>query len=400
MSSDRSKFSTEKGSLAAFPECDRTGPLFGPNPLKLGVFGLNVSSAGGITAAGDRHEIDWAQNVRLTRQAEDAGFEATVPFARWRGFEGATNPWGQSFETYTWAAGLAAASSRIAVFSTSHVLTVSPILAAKQLSTIDHISSGRAALNTVSGWFQKELAMFGVGDLDHDARYAYAEEWMEILIRLWTQSETFDYAGRFFNIRDAYQQPKSIQTPRPPVMNAGYSPVGNDFAARWADIAFIAPDTGNIANAKAKVGAMRQLAAGYGRTIQVWMTASVLCAETEAAAQAEVSRYTDEQGDPVARANAVLWTMSGAQMPAERREAQARKTAVGLGYPLVGTAKQIAESMTQLSEVGVDGLCMTWVNYERGLQQFVDDILPLLERSGLRHRKQSGRVALDSKADP
>jgi FMNH2-dependent dimethyl sulfone monooxygenase len=134
-----------------------------------------------------------------------AGFEAAVPFARWRGFEGASNPWGKSFEPYTWAAGLAAVTSRIAVVSTSHVLTVSPIMAAKQISTVDHISNGRAVLNTVSGWFQKELKMFGVGELDHDARYAYAEEWMEILLRLWTQSDTFDFDGRYLNARDAYQ---------------------------------------------------------------------------------------------------------------------------------------------------------------------------------------------------
>lgn len=126
-----------------FPACARSGPLFGPNRMKLGVFGLNLSSAGGITAAKDRHEIDWEQNRRLVLLAEKAGFEAAVPVARWRGFEGASNPWGQSFETYTWAAGLAAATSRIAIFSTSHVLTVSPVLAAKQISTIDHISNGR-----------------------------------------------------------------------------------------------------------------------------------------------------------------------------------------------------------------------------------------------------------------
>jgi hypothetical protein len=55
--------------------------------MKLGIFGLNVSAAGGLTKDPSRHELDWDQNVRLVQQAERAGFEAAIPFARWRGFE-------------------------------------------------------------------------------------------------------------------------------------------------------------------------------------------------------------------------------------------------------------------------------------------------------------------------
>ena len=83
------------------PDCDRSGPLFSNSRIKLGVFGLNLTSAAGITAAKDRHEVNWEQNVRLVKMADEAGFEAAVPVARWRGFEGASNPWGESFETYT-----------------------------------------------------------------------------------------------------------------------------------------------------------------------------------------------------------------------------------------------------------------------------------------------------------
>src|SRR5258708_24032102 len=70
-----------------FPGCAKTGPLFGPNKLKLGIFGLNVSSAGALTTAKDRHEIDWDQNVRLVQAAEAAGFRDPVPFPRRRGVE-------------------------------------------------------------------------------------------------------------------------------------------------------------------------------------------------------------------------------------------------------------------------------------------------------------------------
>ena len=97
---------------------DRRGPLFADTGMKLGIFGFNVSSGGGLSKSPTRYEIDWEQNVRLAQRAEAAGFEAAIPFSRWRGFEGETNPWGRSFETYTWAAGLAARTSRITVFAT------------------------------------------------------------------------------------------------------------------------------------------------------------------------------------------------------------------------------------------------------------------------------------------
>ena len=60
--------------------------------------------------------------------ADRAGIEALVPVARWKGFGGKTNFNGTCFETYTWAAGLAAATRQVAVFSTSHVPTVHPIV--------------------------------------------------------------------------------------------------------------------------------------------------------------------------------------------------------------------------------------------------------------------------------
>ena len=361
-----------------FPECARTGPLFGPNKLKLGIFGLNVSSAGALTTAKDRHEIEWDQNVRLVQAAEAAGFEAAVPFARWRGFEGLSNPCGNSFESFTWAAGIGAVTSKIAVFSTSNVMTISPVMAAKQLTTIDHISHGRAVLNVVSGWFEKELRMFGVADLGHDERYAYAAEWMEILLRLWTQNNSFDFQGDFLQVLEGYQQPKSVQVPRPPVMNAAFSPVGHKFAARWADIAFVSPDGANPESARQKVSALRDLAAELGRELQIWVSASVTCAPTEQGARRELARYIETEGDSAARDNVINWTMGGARIPEERRKT------VGSGYPLIGSPEQVAEQMAALSGAGVDGLCLTWVNYEHGFPFFASEVLPRLAQAGVR----------------
>jgi dimethylsulfone monooxygenase len=377
--------SESKSTLTAtFPDCDRSGPVFGPNRMKFGIFGLNLSSAAGITAAKDRHEIDWKQNVRLVQMAEKAGFEAAVPVARWRGFEGASNPWGESFETYTWAAGLASVTSRIGIFSTSHVLTVSPVLAAKAIATIDQISGGRVVLNVVAGWFKKELDMFGVGSLDSAARYAYTAEWMEVLLGLWTRDKTFDFSGKYISVKDGYQQPKAVQRPRPPVMNAAMSPVGHAFAAKWADIAFVSIDSSVPEEIKSKVGTVRQLAANNGRELQIWAATLVLCAPTEAEAQDEIARYIEREGDQAASANRTAWGLAGERPSQERKDTMKAKGSVDGGLSLIGTPEQIAKTIIQLSEAGIDGLCLSWFNFEKGLPVFIEHVLPLLERAGVR----------------
>ncbi|WP_033293107.1 LLM class flavin-dependent oxidoreductase [Amycolatopsis jejuensis] len=367
-----------------------TGPLFADTGLKLGVFGLNVTSAGAVTASPERHEIDWDQNVRLVRMAEDAGFEAAIPFSRWRGFEGRTNPWGNSFDPYTWAAALAALTSRITLFATSHCLTVSPVMAAKQIATIDAVSGGRIGLNVVAGWFAKELRMFGVETLDHDARYGYSEEWLDIVLRLWEGGEDFDFTGKWLTVESGYSRPAPIRQPHPPIMNAAFSSRGHQLAARYADLSFVSAL--DAASARKKVGEIREVAEGFGREQSVWIAASVVCAETDQEAQEMVRRWSEVDADEVAVRNAIEWTMGGAHMPEEQHRQLAKAVASTMaGYPLVGTPERIAAQLADLQASGVDGVALTWMNYETGIPRFIDEVLPILEREGVRQPVGSTR---------
>ena len=54
------------------------------------------------------------------------------------------------------------------------------------------------------------------------------------------------------------------------------------------------------------------------------------------------------------------------------------------GYPLVGSAEDVAGTMSALSAAGVDGLLLTWLDYEGGLTRLAEGVLPRLEQSGLR----------------
>ena len=73
--------------------------------------------------------------------------------------------------------------------------TVHPILAAKQATTIDHVTNGRFSLNIVTGWYQPEIEMFGEAMMEHDMRYERATEWLDVIKLLWTREDEFDFAG-------------------------------------------------------------------------------------------------------------------------------------------------------------------------------------------------------------
>ena len=114
----------------------------------------------------------------------------TVPFRCVVGFGGKSNHNDRAFETCTWAAAVAAVTSRISVFATVHVQSIHPVRMAKEAVTIDHISRGRFGLNVVAAYVEQETEMFGVDWVSNEDRYGYATEWMEILRRVWS-GETF-----------------------------------------------------------------------------------------------------------------------------------------------------------------------------------------------------------------
>jgi dimethylsulfone monooxygenase len=361
--------------------------LFGPNRLKLGVFGANLGGGCVATQVSRGLPATWPATLEIATLADQAGLEALVPVARWKGFGGATNFSGDSFETYTWAAGLGAQTQRLTPFATSHVPTIHPIVAAKQATTIDHLTQGRFALNVVCGWFGNEFAMFGRPMMDHETRYDYAEEWLEIVRRLWTAEDEWDFQGRYFRIERGFMQPKPLQRPHPPIMNAGRSGTGNRFAARYADIVFTSFWESGHTGAGAAVSTLRRLAREeFDREVQVWSTAFVLCRPTEREAREALHQVVEQRGDWVAIDNlAQAIRMEDPNVAPDVMRARKARLMTGYGsYPLVGTAEQIVDELVRLSADGIDGLALTWVDYALELRQFIAEILPLLRQAGLR----------------
>ncbi|MFC5141428.1 LLM class flavin-dependent oxidoreductase [Actinomycetospora rhizophila] len=362
-------------------------PLLRSNTLKLGLFCTNGSGAS-QTLVPEAHEMDWDLSLRTARAADRAGLEAVVPFARWKGYpEGRPeHRSGRVMEPFTWAAGIAAATENIGVFATSHAPTMHPIVAAKQAATVDHISRGRFALNVVGGWNRPELEMFGAPMREHDERYDHLAEWLEVIRKLWAETEEFDFHGRFFDVVGGVSQPKPVQ-PTIPIMNAGGSPRGMRFAAEHADLCFVIVQSEQEDAIRAQVeGYQRMARAEFGREVRLWTHTVVVQRDTQAEAEAYLRRFSQELED-VESVDAWM-RLQGANtqvVPPGVMAAMRQRFAAGAGgFPLVGTAETIAERLEMLSAAGIEGALLTWVDYDAGLADFTRDVLPRLERAGLR----------------
>lgn len=358
------------------------GPLGGAHRFKLGVFSMNADGGLAITTVPERWTARWKDNLAAARIAEEGGLDFLLPIARWKGFGGRTRVREWSFETFTWAAGLAAATSRIGLFMTVHVPLVHPVYAAKALATVDHISAGRAGLNIVCGWNPDEFAMFGA--TPSERAYDQAAEWITIVERAYAAEEPFDFAGEFYRLKGVVSRPASLQRPRPVTMNAAFGDPGRNFAARHCDYLF--STFSDIADGARHVADIRDRAARAGREVGICTVAHVVCRDSQDEAEAYYHRYAVEMADHAA----VDAHMAGKKAFSRSHDPEAydryrQRFAGGAGsYPLVGTPEHVAAELLRIAEQGYQGAALSFVNYTAELPFFCRRVLPLLRDAGLR----------------
>ena len=359
-------------------------PMRRQGRFKLGLFAANCSNGMSVTTVPERWDASWDNNRRLAEMADAAGLDFLLPIARWIGYGGdAINFQRDVLETTTWAAGLLAATRDIAVITTVHAAANNPVVVAKQIATLDQIGHGRAGLNVVAGWNAPEYAALGL-DLpaDHQTRYAYAQEWLDVIRRLWTTEDSFDFAGRFFKLRDVHSHPHPVDG-GVPLVNAAGSGEGRAFAVRNAD--FLFTPAIDLSRSVEEIGALKQGGSAAGRAVDVLTFAHVVCRPTEAEARAYYDHYVG-QTDWTATDNLVNLQFAHAQsFPHDLLALIRERMAAGHGgYPLTGTPAQVADGIGRLAEAGFGGTTLSFVNYADEFPYFRDEVLPLLEARGLR----------------
>lgn len=355
---------------------------FGSNPFELGLFSFNVQN-GMAKFTKQLWDSTWEQNVRVAKRAEEAGLEFLLPLGRWDGLRGSaveTDDEGGCFETLTWASGLLAATSRIAIFGTLHVDYVNPVVAAKQCVTAHHIGSGRFGLNVVSGTPAKE--MFGIEAGDHDAQYDYTEEWVTIAKRIWNDSKPFDFSGTYFNLKNVIGKPKPYGGQAPMLISAGHSRRGRGFAMQHADALFTAIT--ELRNAPEEVRAARAMSAD-GAQIPIYGSSHLVCRPTRKEADEYYHYLVYELGDWTGMDEVLARWLKGRTMPVAEVDRLKERLVSGLGTFIArGSYDDVVETYRKLHEAGIDGLAVGMIDYASDLEHLRDEILPRMERIGLR----------------
>ena len=388
----------------AAARANSANPINGPNRLKLGVFNINCNGGLTVSKAPERWKADWPDVVKATVMADDAGYDFILPVAKWHGYGGESNNLSRCWETLTHGAALGALTKHAAMFCTVHVPLVTAVFAAKAMATIDHATGGRAGLNIVCGWNADEFDMHGV-KIDAARRYDQGLEWFRIYARAIEGGPQFDFDGEFYKLRGCYTDPVSLQRPRPTVMSAGFSPNGRDFAAQAADVLF--PSVPEIELVPGMVNMVRDYAAKYNREVGVYAQVQVVCRPTFKEAMEYYHYFAEEMADHEAldyhsrkKAESEKDVGAGGAQVADRPVVNkyARMTGKRFAgaypgiYPLVGSPDEIVKEMQDLHAAGLGGLAAVFLNYLNEMPYFNAEVLPRLERVGLRekHRVAAG----------
>ena len=124
----------------------------------------------------------------------------------------------------------------------------------------------------------------------------------------------------------------------------------------------------------------------FGCDLKVWCYSYVSVAETLAKAQAYVDRYVIEYGNNQACDNIVKepGIQTGICTPERAEQFRYHFKGGWAGFPLVGTPQMMVDHLGMLADAGLDGICLSWLDYHSGIEQWDTEVMPLLEKAGLR----------------
>lgn len=361
------------------------------DPIKFAYWVPNVS--GGLVISSIEQRTSWTidYNKQLARIAEKAGFDYALSQIRFTAGYGAE----YQHESVSFSHALLEATETLKVIAAVLPGPWTPSVFAKQISTINHLTNGRIAVNVVSGWFRGEFQAIGEPWLDHDERYRRSEEFIRALRGIWTQDK-FTFAGDFYRFRDFSLKPKPID-PQPEIFQGGSSRAARDMAARVSDWYFTNGNTpGEIAK---QVADIRKKAAETGHKVKIGVNAFAVARESEAEAKAVVQEIVDKAiPDAV---NAFGHEVKNAGLASPEREGNWAKSTFndlvqyndGFRSNLIGTPQQIAERILEFKDAGADLILLAFLHFQEEVAFFGERVLPLVRE--LEARRAAARVAAE-----
>ena len=381
---------------------------------------------------------DFHHFLRCARRAEEGKFDM-VFFADGIGVRANDDPPGSlcrsnrnvELEPLTLLSALAPMTRHIGLVATASTTYNEPYHIARKFASLDHISGGRAGWNVVTSWSEQEAWNFSRDThLDYDTRYDRAREFVDVVTGLWESWEpdafledkasgvfydpaklhVLNHKGRHFSVRG----PLSVKpTPqgRPLLVQAGANPMGQEIAAADADVVYASIN--GIAAAQDYYAAVKGRMAKFGRdpdSLKLMPALVPIVGRTEQEARDKLEQL-QSLIDPLAglaRIYGLMGDLSGYDLDGpvpEPTGAKVRSIAygwwqraqrdnlsirqlyneysVGEGFRLVGTASQIADGMEQWIDQGAaDGFNITPTHLPQGIDDFVEFVVPELQRRG------------------
>jgi pyrimidine oxygenase len=351
---------------------------------EVGVF-LPVFSGGWIKSTASPHlSGGYGDNLRIALAAEAMGFDFIMSAASWRGYGGASESAKYSLESMMSMAAIAQATSRIKIWATAHVMVWPPVVAAKMIATLDQIAGARIGLNVVTGARPPLIKQMGLWrDLGHDERYDLADEWIDLVRRIWAE-ESVTHKGRYFETEDCLIFPKPSKTPT--VICAGMSDRGFRFTAQNCDVAFMTAHDSERSIARALRA--KEIARELGKPdLKTFGLFNLIIGETDADARAKldaynagvdrvaVSRMMDEYND-----DKDVKSNQGSRVFLE----QAASMAAVMPNTMAGSPSTLASSVAKVvRESRLDGVMVVLADYDGDLKAFGQELLPGMAEHGV-----------------
>ncbi|PZG43198.1 LLM class F420-dependent oxidoreductase [Spongiactinospora gelatinilytica] len=200
--------------------------------------------------------------ARIAVRAEELGYSDVWTFQRLLTPVG--HPMGSTYRSVqdptVTLAYLAGVTSRIGLgVAVLNLPLYSPALLAKQLATLQSVSGGRLTAGLGLGWLKEEFAASG---LPFERRGARAEEYLDVLRKLWTD-EVIEHEGEFYRVPASYQDPKPVPGP-PPILLGGMADVALRRAGRLAD-GWVSSSQEDLSGIKERIYVVKEAARAAGR---------------------------------------------------------------------------------------------------------------------------------------
>ena len=178
--------------------------------------------------------VEWEECLRRFQYVEEIGFDIAGTgdhFIDW------SNPPSSWFEMWTFLAAIAAKTTTIKICpAVGQIPLRNPAMFAREALTVDHISNGRLEIGLGLGLpIDPSYEMIGIPNWSNKQRMDRFPEYVEI-VHLLLSNETTTYKGKFYEVNNAFMNPRPIQKPRPPIAIAAMGPKMLKVAAKFADI--------------------------------------------------------------------------------------------------------------------------------------------------------------------